>query len=176
MLRGPDTDELKSDLVKVEQRLRRLEAKDTFSPGERRLEELYFLHWRKRLQYLLARQKVSFKATGPSLNPVKPDESWKVITPHALLRAVLKIRDDFAHLCGVQRDSLGDQCFKDLHNLAFGITEPAIFKNYFYRCIGEIQRIVIDAFWRFLQIALSQRGFIRAASVHWASLQVADLC
>jgi hypothetical protein len=184
LLRGPDTEELKSDLAKVEQRLRRLDAEDTFSPGERRLEQLYFLHWRKRLHFLLTRKKeVSFKALrqdiedamGPSLDPVKPDESWKVITPRVLLRAVLKIREDFAQLCGVQRNSFGDQCFKDLHDLAFGITEPAVFKNYFYRCIGEIQRIVIHAFGRFLQIALSQQGFIRSASVHWASLQVTDL-
>jgi hypothetical protein len=184
VLRGPDISCLEDDLAKVEQRLRRLETDDTVSPSERELEKMYFIHWRERLQSSLLKEGSGHKEpTQPSekqplrrLNQVKPsDESWKVITLPALLRAVMNIRKDFQRLCDAQRDYFQEQCFKDLHPLASSMTEPAVFRNYFYGCIERIREIVKFAFGRFLEISLNQNGLIGAAPVQWASLQTFDL-
>lgn len=184
MLRGPDSAEWKGDLAKVEQRWQRLNADDTFLSAERDLEKLYFNHWRKKLRYLLAKQGLSFSESGEgpedspgiSLNDVKPsDESWKVITPRILMRAVLKIREDFEHLFDAQRDFFRGKCFKDLHVLPTGTTEPVVFKNHFDGCVRKLQQILIYSFGRLLEISLSQEGLIGNASVHWASLHVTDL-
>jgi hypothetical protein len=184
LLRGPDSAGLESDLSKVERRLSRLDLDDTLSPTERELEKLYFIHWRKRLHRLLKQEGVSLNQVGPEvaeaagapLNKIKPsDESWKAITPPSLIRAVTHIRGDFEHLCDAQRDSLKDKCFRDLHALASGMTEPSVFKRYFYECIERIQQIVVHGFGRFLEISLSQDGLIGAAPIQWASLQVFDL-
>jgi hypothetical protein len=184
LLRGPDSAELKRDLEKVERRLRHLGADDTFSAAERKIEKQYFNHWRKRLEYLLRKEGVQFKearqdgkeAEQTSSGHIKAsDESWKVITPHPLLRAVSNIRDDFGRSCDQQRDFLRDKCFKELHELSVGTTEPLVFKNYFFGCIERIRQIVASGFGRFLEISLNQNGLIGAASVHWASLQTTDL-
>ena len=181
---APDISGLEADLAEVEQHLRRVEVDDLFSPAERELDKLYYIHWRKRLERVLASQSAhsnqpsqQAKDAQPApLNQVKPsDESWKVITPPALLRAVTKIRDDCEQLCDIQRDHLNDKCFKELHPVAPGMTEPAIFKNYFYDCSGKIREIVKYTFGRFWGISLNQDGLIGAASVQWASLQVIDL-
>jgi hypothetical protein len=161
-----------------------LETDDTVSPSERELEKMYFIHWRERLQSSLLKEGSGHKEpTQPSekqplrrLNQVKPsDESWKVITPPALLRAVMNIRKDFQRRCDAQRDYFQEQCFKDLHPLASSMTEPAVFRNYFYGCIERIREIVKFAFGRFLEISLNQDGLIGAAPVQWASLQTFDL-
>ena len=184
MLRGPNSTEWKGDLAEVEQRLRRLSADDTFTSAERELEKLYFSHWRKRLRHLMTKEGVSFEdpdlgakdAPGISFNDVKPsDESWKVITPRTLFRAVLKIRDDFEHLCDAQRGFFRERCFKEMRLLPAGMTEPTVFKNHFDGCIRRLQHILIHSFGRFLEISLSQEGLIGVASVHWASLQITDL-
>jgi hypothetical protein len=184
LLRGPDISGLEADLAKVEQHLRRVEADDVFSPAERELEKSYYAHWRKRLERALANERPpsnqpSQQAEGAepaALNQIKSsDESWKVITPPALLRAVMNIRHDCELLCDAQRDHFSAKCFKDLHPLASGMTEPTIFKNYFYGCIEKIQKIIKYTFGRFWDISLNQSGLIGAASVQWASLQVTDL-
>lgn len=124
MLRGPDKSGLEAELAKVEQNLRRMEADDAFSPAERELEKLYYIQWRNRLELMLANEGAPSKPPGrktddaqPSpLNKVRPsDESWKVITPPALLRAVMKIRNDFEQLCDAQCEYFNVKCFKDLH-------------------------------------------------------------
>jgi hypothetical protein len=184
LLRSPDISGLEADLAEVERHLRRVDADDIFSSQERELERMYYTHWRKRLKRVLANE--SAHSSEPSqqpedpqpaaLNQVKPtDESWKVITPAALMRAVMKIREDCKRLCDAQRDYLNDKCFKDLHPVAAGAAEPAIFKKYFYGCIGKIQETVKYTFGRFWDISLNQNGLIGAASVQWASLQLVDL-
>jgi hypothetical protein len=184
LLRGPDSSELESDLSKVERRLSLLDLDDTLSPAERDLEKLYFIQWRKRLHRLLKKEAASLNQGGPevndaaraSLTKITPsDESWKAITPPSLTRAVTHIRGDFEQLCDAQRDSFKRKCFRDLHALASGMTEPAVFKSHFYGCIERIQQIVLHGFGRFLEISLSQDGLIGAASIQWASLQVVDL-
>ena len=183
MLRGPNSSELETDLAKVEDRLRRMDRDAILSPAERELEKLYFMHWQKRLRFLLAKGDSRYNESVQQADPMPPslnqvgasDESWKVITPAALLRAVMKIRKDFEQQCDAQRDYFEKRCFEDLHHLGFGKTEPAVFKNYFYACIARIQEIVKTVFDRFLAISLNQNGLIGMAPVEWASLQVVDL-
>jgi hypothetical protein len=184
LLRGPNSEEYEIDLKKIELRLRRLDRDDAFSPSERELEYQYFTHWRERLGYLLAKEHRSVgetiqdarSAAGDSTNHIKvSDESWKAITPHVLFRAVINIREDFERVCDAQRDFFQTKCFKELHELAFGLTEPIVFKNHFDACIQRLQQVVVQSFSRFLEIALKQAGTIRAAPVHWSSLQTTDL-
>lgn len=184
MLRGPNSEEHEIDLEKIELRLRRLNREDAFSPSERELEYQYFNHWRERLRYLLAKERPSVGATTQnaqntgdvSTNHVKvSDESWKVITPHVLFRAVINIREDFERVCDAQRGLFQGKCFKELHELAPGMTEPMVFRNHFDACIQRFQQVVVLSFSRFLEIALKQTGIIGASPVHWASLQTTDL-
>lgn len=150
MLRGPDSSELEIDLANVEQHLRHLDVNDTLSPAERELEKLYFIHWQRRLRRLLRTEDSSFELgkelneeSRAALHQIKPsDESWKVITPRLLLRAVVNIREDVERQFDAQRDYSKDRCFNDLHPLVPGLAEPAIFKNYFYACIARIQQVV----------------------------------
>ncbi len=184
MLRSDDLSELEMDLDKVEQCLKSLQADDTRSPSERELQRMYYTHWQKRLRLCLAKgggtsdqfpDEVEQDAQS-SLNEVKPvDDSWKVITPPPLLRGVKNIRKDFGALCDVQLNYFRKKCFKDLHLLPSGTTEPTVFKNYSYACIGKLQEIVKYAFGRFLEISLNQSGPIGAAPIDWAFLQTVDL-
>ena len=184
MLRGPDVSGLEDDLAKVEQHLKRVEADDIFSPTERKLEKLYYMHWRRKLQLVLANEGASSnqpsqqarEAQRFALNQVKPlDGSWKVITPPALMRAVLTIRNDFERLCDAQRDYFNDKCFKSLHPVAIGKIEPAVFKIHFYGCIEKLRETIKHTFGRFLEISLNQEGLIGSAPVQWTSLQIVDL-
>lgn len=184
MLRSDDLSELEMDLDKVEQCLKSLQADDTRSPSERELQRMYYTHWQKRLRLCLAKgggtsdqfRDEAEQDAQSSLNEVKPvDDSWKVITPLPLLRGVENIRKDFGALCDVQMNYFRKKCFKDLHLLPSGTTEPTVFKNYSYACIGKLQEIVKYAFGRFLEISLNQSGPIGAAPIDWAFLQTVDL-
>lgn len=184
MLRSPNSAECAHDLEKVELRLRRLDTDDVFSPSERELEHKYFTHWQERLRHLLAKERAPISDTAqksPNIGRVPPkpiktsDESWKVITPHRLFRAVVKIRDDFERVCDVQRDFFKAKCFKDLHSLGPGMTEPMVFKGHFDTCTRRIAQVVAQFFARFLEISLGQSEIIGDAPVHWASLQITDL-
>lgn len=88
---------------------------------------------------------------------------------------MVNIREDVERQCDAQRDHSEDTCFKDLHALVPGLTEPAVFKSHFYACIARIQQVVTHSFGRFLEISISQDGLVGAASVQWASLQTVDL-
>jgi len=184
LLRSSDLSELEIDLAKVEQYLKSFQEDDTFSPSERELQRMYYTHWQKRLRLVLAKRvgtldpfSYQVKEAGQSsLNEAEAsDESWKIITPPPLLRGVMNIRRDFEELCRAQRDYFREKCYKDLHPLTSGMTEPAVFKNYFYACIEKLQEIVKHSFGRFLEISLKQNGLIGAAPVEWASLQTVDL-
>jgi hypothetical protein len=197
VLRGPDSSELETDLGKVERCLERLETDNALSPEERRLRSLYYTHLRNKVRWHLASSK-AHKQTGEqvdtnssppqgfpvqdtgsqtsSINQVEPsDESWKVITPSGLIHAVTNIRKDFCELCDGQRRYRENQCFKDLHPLASGLTESAVFKKHFWDCVGALCKVVPLAFARLLDLSLNQNRTIGEAPVQWAALQVTDL-
>jgi hypothetical protein len=198
VLRGPDSLELEGDLAKVERCLRNLSTNDTLSPQESTLRTLYYTHLRDKLRLFLARSKAAGKESGErldttsagserlrddnnlrnksALNQVDPsDESWKAITPPGLIRAVTHIRKDFGGQSFWKHYYSQKQCFNDLHPLVSSLTEPAIFRKYFYACVGELRKLVSHAFERLLAISLAQKGIIGAAAIEWAALQVTDL-
>jgi hypothetical protein len=194
VLRGPESSELEADLANVEGRLRSLKIDGALLPQERELRNLYYTHLRNKLRMFLARSQAARQESGerlddthpaseglpddepPGLNQIGPaDESWKVITPPSLIHAVAHIRKDFADASSRQHHYFEKQCFHDLHPLASGLTEPAIFRKHFYACVGELRKLVTEAFERLLTISLPQNGIVGAAAIEWASLQVTDL-
>jgi hypothetical protein len=184
LLRGPFPSELEADLTQVEERLRSLATDDTYSPAERKLETSYFGHWQAKLRLMLAKADPSSGERdghneevreGPSNQSKPSDESWRVITPLFLLRAVLNIREDFKRLSSAHHHYFERRCFNDLHPLVSGTTEPAVFKIHFFACINKLREIVTQSFGRFFKISLSQDGLIGEAPAHWAFLQVFDL-
>lgn len=193
---GLDTSDLEADLAKVERRLKSLHADDALTSEERELRSLYYLHVQGKLRSLLARSGVAREETGKqldtassspeplkhpdstrsSVNTAKPfEESWKVITPPVLFHAVANVRKDFGEVAGRRRRHFAKECFKNLHPLASGLTEPAVFRKYFYDCIGELRKLLPHVFGRLLAISLAQEGEIGEAAIEWAALQVTDL-
>ncbi|MGD0469658.1 MAG: hypothetical protein ABSA54_14865 [Terriglobales bacterium] len=134
------------------------ERLDTTSSVSERLRDDNNLHNKSALNQL-----------GPS------DESWKAITPPALIRAVTHIRKYFEDQSFWKHYYSQKQCFNDLHPPAPSLTEPVIFRKHFYACVGELRKVVFYAFKRLLTISLAQKGIIGAAAIEWAALQVTDL-
>jgi hypothetical protein len=194
VLRGPNPSELEADLAKIE---RRLTANGDLSSQERRLRNLYYTHLRNRFRSILVglndAQTVASKQLDTStpvqqrhaegtddfaspINQIEPsDESWKIITSTGLIRAVTNVRKDFEKLSFAQHRFFGDKCFKDLHPLALGLTEPLVFKKHFWDCVGALCKVVPFVFGRFLDLSLNQNGPIGEAPIEWAALQVTDL-
>jgi hypothetical protein len=196
-LRVPDSLELEGDLAKVERCLRNLNTDATLSPQERTLRTLYYTHLREKFRLCIAGPKAAPKESGErldttssaserlrndnlhnvsALNHVGPfDESWEAITPPELIRPVRHIRKDFDDQLFWQHYYSEKQCFNDLHPLAAGLTEPAVFQRHFYAWVGELRKLVSKAFERLLAISRAQQGTIGAAAIEWATLQVTDL-
>lgn len=197
VLRVPDSIELEGDLAKAERCLKNLSADNTLSPQERTLRTLYYTHLRDKLRLFLVRSKAARKESGAQLASTSPaserlsegdslhnestlkrivrsDESWKAITPPELIGAVRYIRKDFGDQWNRQHDYFEKQCFNDLHPLST-LTEPAIFQKHFYACVGELRKLVSQAFERLLTISRAQKGIVGEAAIEWAALQVTDL-
>ena len=197
VLRVPDSTELEADLAKAERCLKSLSADDTLSPQERTLRTLYYTHLRDKLRLFLVGSKAARKESGAQLAStslaserlregdslhnestlnqiVRSDESWKAITPAGLIRAVRYIRKDFGDQWNRQHDYFEKQCFSDLHPIS-SLTEPATFQKHFYVCVGELRKLVSQAFERLLTISRAQKGIVGEAAIEWAALQVTDL-
>ena len=177
---GFNSSELERDRVKVERCLRTLQTDAALLPAERNLRRKYYTHWQNKLRFNLVTKhgavKDHEKPLRSPLNRVKiSDDSWKVITPHALMHAVMTIREDFEKISDFQWRFFQRLCRRDLRQLAAGQTESAAFRTHFDNCAAKLAEGISQyIFPRFLEQSLNQNGLI-GAEVEWAALQVTDL-